>query len=404
MDPLDTMPGLCPHFGDCGGCATQDVPYPEQLKRKAAMLGELFRDAWAQPIQVEPAPIIWHYRNKVELKFDRKQYEEAPPPDFPRETVLGFRREGCWYWTLDLEECRIFSAALPALLEAVRAWFRREGLPYHDSRRSEGLLRYLVVRESKSRDQRLVILIAASDQLDPAKFADAVAAADPGANVLWGVSAGRSDVATASDLRLLSGEPWLHETLDVPDPDGDRALDFRISPFGFFQVNPWATERLYGIIRAWVKESRPATLYDLYGGSGGIALSCADLAGEVVSVENFAGASEDGVFNAAMNKVGNVRFVTLETARWLGERKVKRDLDLEATVIVDPPRSGLQPKAVRRLVELRPREVIYVSCKPTVLAQELPALLEGYDLRQLQAIDLFPHTPHVEVLARLVRK
>lgn len=396
---------LCRHFGDCGGCAHQDQPYPVQLAAKEAALRELLADFWQGPIPVTPSPRLWYYRNKVELKFDRQQYPTPPPPDFPRETVLGFKRQGRWFWTLDLDECRLFSPELPALLANVRAWYRQGGLPYFDQRVGKGLLKYLVLREGKRSGERLVILLTAqADGFDRTAFRAAVLDAWPGARVLWGHAPGKGDVATATSLEALAGDPWFHEDLAIPDPAGERRFRCRISPFGFFQVNPWATEQLYGHLRAWVKETRPATLYDLYGGSGGIAMSCADLVERVVSVDSFLPGASDGEFNVRLNGIANISFEPNTVEAWLGQRKVGAPFEREATAILDPPRAGLHPNALRRIGELAPRELIYISCKPSVFAKELPELLPHFELRELRAVDLFPHTPHVELLARFARR
>jgi 23S rRNA (uracil1939-C5)-methyltransferase len=364
-------------------------------------LRALFTPWWNAPIPVEPSPVVWHYRNKVDFAFGRKWYPEPPPPGFVRESVLGFKTRGQWYRPLDVRACRIGPDGLAPLLEAVRAWMRAQRLSAFDSRRREGFLRVLLVREGTRTGERMVVLITTPGEFDPASFVETVHSSYPCVSIQRGVFRGLADVAAAEEVELLYGKGAIEEVLHVPGADGPRALRFRISPFSFFQTNTLATERLYTAIRQWVEDRGPRVLYDLYGGAGGIAFTCADLVETVHSVESVALASEDGVHNAALNEIGNVRFVTDTVEGYLRQIRDHGSFERDSAVVLDPPRSGLHPKALRRLIELRPAQLLYVSCKPTVLATELPAFLEAYRLADLRAVDLFPHTEHVEVLASL---
>jgi 23S rRNA (uracil1939-C5)-methyltransferase len=155
------------------------------------------------------------------------------------------------------------------------------------------------------------------------------------------------------------------------------------------------------MIRAWVKEIGPQVLYDLYGGAGGIAFSCSDQVNEVFSVESVTSATEDGIHNAGLNGIDNVHFTTAKVETHLKTLLEGGGLPADCAAIVDPPRAGMHPKALRRLVELQPANVIYVSCKPSVFATELPAFLDAYHLTCLHAVDLFPHTDHVELMVCL---
>ncbi len=176
----------------------------------------------------------------------------------------------------------------------------------------------------------------------------------------------------------------------------------RVSPFGFSQTNSAATEILYGIIRQWVKESRPRFVYDLYGGSGGIAIAVSDKVDRVISVENVELASVDGTFNRETNDADNIVFMTDSVEDYLKDAVAQHQgLLPQSLVVLDPPRAGLHPKALKRLLQLKPQEIIYVSCKPSVFAKELLSFLAEYDLTDMRAVDLFPHTEHVELLARL---
>jgi 23S rRNA (uracil1939-C5)-methyltransferase len=398
----DEKTDLCRHFGECGGCQSQDMPYEEQLAAKEAMLRELFQEHWDGPIPVEASPVIWHYRNKVDPAFGRKFYPEPPPKDFVRETVLGFKRPGRWYDPLEIEECLIGPDGMGELMGAVRSWLREQGLQGYNNRNKQGFLRVLLVRDGKRTGERMVVLVTSDGEFDKASFVEAVQGVFPCTSIHRAIYRGAADLAAADEIELLHGEPTIDEKLCIPDGDAPRDLTFRLSPFSFFQTNTLGAERLYAKIRTWVKQVAPATLYDLYGGAGSIAFVCSDLVGQVHSVENVEEATIDGRFNAGVNEIENVTFYTEKVKNYLRNIIVGPGaLEEDSAVVVDPPRSGLHPKALRRLVELAPKNLLYVSCKPTVLAQELPALLERYRLDDMSAVDMFPHTRHVELVAAL---
>lgn len=405
MDAEAVRPEICPHFTDCGGCATQDVPYAEQLRRKQTALQGLFQGVWSSPIPVEPSPSIYHYRNRVDLNFGRKHYPEPPPKGFERETVLGFKREGKWFWTLDIDECRIGPEGLERLLAAVRDWARDRNLTAYSSKSKEGLLRVLLVREGKRTGERMVVLITNEGEFDAASFVNTVQGSFACASIQHGVFRGKAEITAADHVHVLDGKAAIEEELHILDGAGVRKLRFRISPFGFFQTNSAATEVLYGIIRQWVKESRPQVLYDLYGGSGGIALMCCDRVDRAISVESDERASIDGTYNRERNECDNVVFLTQKVEDYLRDTIATHgEMQSKSFVVMDPPRAGLHPKALKKIVALKPPEIVYVSCKPSVFAGEIPAFLAAYELRDLRAVDLFPHTEHVELLARMTLK
>ena len=402
------MTKYCRHFGDCGGCRYQDVPYQEQLAQKAAFLEDRLGETWGKPIAVERSPLIWRYRNKVDLSFSPKWYEEPPPPGFEREPVLGFKTRGRWYKPLDVLECRIGPPGIESLLASVRNWMHKKNLKAFDSRTRNGFLKILLVRHGRRTGQRMVVLITAEGEPDRDSFVETVQCSWPADSIYHGVFRGLADVAAADETELLAGTPVIEEELKIPDGRKPRVLRFRLSPFSFFQTNTRGAERLYAKVRQWVQKVRPAYLYDLYGGAGSIALACADLVDSVWSVENVESATIDGRYNAKINGVGNVEFSTAKVEVWLKELlknpAAPGSSAQDAAAVVDPPRAGMHPKALWRLVELGPRSLMYVSCNPRQFVRELPALLEAYDIADVSAVDLFPHTDHVELITELVRK
>ncbi len=395
----------CPHFQECGGCTAQDIAYDVQVARKQEVLEELFKATWQKAVPVAPSPAIWNYRNRIDLAFGRKHYPEPPPKDFVRETVLGFKREGKWFWTIDVTECRIGPAGAEGLFGAVRNWVRERNLMAFSSKSKDGFLRVLLVREGRRTGERMVVLVTNEGVIDGQSFVDTVQSAWPCTSILHAVYRGRAEVTAADEVRVLYGKAHITEELQVPDGDGARTFRLRISPFGFSQTNSAATEILYGTIRQWVKEGRPRFVYDLYGGSGGIAFSVSDKVDRVISVESEEIASIDGSFNREAIDADNVVFLTQNVEDYLRDAiSMQHGLLPQSMVVLDPPRAGLHPKAIKRLLTLKPQEIVYVSCKPSVLAKELPLLLSAYEIVDMRAVDLFPHTEHVELLARLKLK
>jgi len=404
--PVETIEpaARCPHFGECGGCQSQDVPYPQQLADKSRVLTELFAPHWGAAVAVHASPALWHYRNKVDPAFAPMQYETPPPKDFERDTVLGFKKKGRWFWPLEIETCAIGPEGLGDLLASVRAWYREEGLRAYDNQRGGGFLRNLLVRTGAHTGERMVVLITRSGDLDGANFVEAVQRVWPADSIQWGINDLPAEVATAHELRPLHGADTITAAMRIPNAHAPLELRFRISPFSFFQTNTAAAEVLYGLIRSWTRELAPRHLYDLYGGSGGIAFSCADLVEQVWSVEEVESASIDGRHNAEVNGIGNVLFFTRDVRIYLKEQLQGEGLADDSLVVTDPPRAGMHPKALRRLIELAPRHILYVSCNPKILARELEALSSAYRLARLEAVDLFPHTRHVEAVALLERR
>lgn len=401
----DVLQARCKHFGSCGGCKSQDVAYDAQLAEKSRVLRELFAAHRAGEVPVYGSPVQWHYRNKIDPTFSGKHYETPPPKDFKRETVLGFKAQGRWFSTMDTEECKIFSEDIGPLLENVRTWVRAEDLQPFDSRRKTGFLKNLLVREGKRTGQKMVVLVTRFGDIDSTGFVNAVLDVYPATSIHLAPTESLSSVAYAEQSQVLHGTATIDEELWIADPVlGERKLKFRVSPFSFLQTNTLATESLYVGILERVLKLAPTALYDLYGGCGGIAFTCAPHVAKITSVENVQSATEDGEYNARVNGIDNVAFITAGVETYLTELAASGPLPEGSLFVMDPPRAGLHPKALKQTMELLPENILYISCKPTVLAQEFAVLQEKYTIAELCAYDLFPHTEHVEVLAHLVRR
>ena len=382
----------CSHFGTCGGCALQDLDYAAQLERKTSRVAQALSFIKDLPeLKAHGAPDLWFYRNKMEFSFG-----DVYPPVAGGPTVqLGLKPKGRWYEILDLQECYLMSPQTAPLLKAVRSWAEKNQVAPYNNHKQKGLLRFMVLREAKNGDDRMVQLVTADGELPEASFVEAVLSAYPATTILRGINGKISDTAVSERLKALTGPGEIIETLRLPG----RELKFRISPLSFFQTNTRAAEVLYGAVRSWVKELKAPAVLDLYCGGGGIALSLADVCAKVVGVESNPSAVADASDNATRNGIANAEFYSGPVEVLLPSLIA---LAPQAAV-VDPPRVGLHPKVAGVLAVSGPKALIYVSCNPDSLARDLKVLCGPYQVERVEVFDLFPHTEHVETAVLLRR-
>ncbi len=390
--PTEAPVARCRHFGTCGGCSLQDRGYEEQLSSKKEKVADALNGLPdLPPLGIIASPRIWNYRNKMEFSFG-----DVFPPVAGQWLKLGMKPKGRWYQILDLQECFLPSPEAAPLLASMRAWAQREQIAPYNSHRKEGQLRHLVLRESKNRAERMVVLVTTTGEAPKESFVAAVMSVYPATTIMIGRNAKASDTAVSDSFDLLTGPGHVTETLNFDD----GSVDYRISPLSFFQTNTKGAEVLYGLLRAWTRELKAKFVLDLYCGGGGIALSLAGAAGKVIGVESNLAAVADAKANAALNSLGNCEFYGAAVEFILPSLL---DMKPEAAV-VDPPRAGLHARAAKALVDMAPPVLFYVSCNPEALARDLMALGPRYAVERLVCVDMFPHTDHVETLAWLTRK
>ncbi|MBK8481016.1 MAG: 23S rRNA (uracil(1939)-C(5))-methyltransferase RlmD [Proteobacteria bacterium] len=410
----------CPHFGapaaptpPCGGCSLQSWPYEAQLAFKHRRVQALLAPAGVAPEQV--APVLgqaepWYYRNKMEYSFQ---------PGAAGGLRLGLHPPGQAGVVLPLSRCDLLSPGASALLPRLAAWAEAQGLPAYEPQRDLGFLRSLTIREGKHTGDRMLVLLTSDDAEVPsatglrpaaALAADfAAAARDLAAqldaeltSVYWTRQVALSGQPTHFVEQLLYGDPVLHEELHLP---GCAPLRFEIHPRAFFQPNTLQAERLYAeVLRAAAVDgsARLGRALDLYCGTGTIALCLAQRCEQVVGVELVAEAVANAQRNATFNALDHVRFHAGDALKVATQvLGAGPPLDL---LVVDPPRSGLGVPAVEAVHRLGAPRVVYVSCNPEALANDLRALAYyGYRVERVQPVDLFPQTAHVESVATLVR-
>lgn len=386
----DRIEAPCPLFGSCGGCSWQNLDYARQLEWKQRQveetlthLGGLAELPALRPILASPQ--VWNYRNKMEFSFGTEN----------GQTILGFHVPGRFDRIFAVPRCLIHPEPFDGLLTALTAYAREHGLSAHDPRTHTGLLRHAIMRHSRTSGGVVLTLVTWKGEVpDPDALVAKLREACPALQgFLWGINTGLADVATMERVAYSWGETKLREELN--------GIRFDISPLSFFQTNPSGAEVLY---RAAVEmaELGPADrVLDAYCGTGSIALHCARAAGRVIGVEISLDAIRDARVNARNNGIGNATFIAAPMRDGL-ELAAQAAGGTFTRVIIDPPRGGMDKRSLAGLIDLRAPVFVYVSCNPSTLARDLQTLIEsGYRVDAIQAVDMFPHTYHIETVVKL---
>jgi 23S rRNA (uracil1939-C5)-methyltransferase len=396
-------PPFCRHFGVCGGCQWQDLAYGEQLHWKHVQVQEGLRRLQAlQPEAILPpvaSPQQRYYRNKMEFTFAPRGWQGAGESAASRGLALGLHVGDSFERVFELEECFLQSPQAAAMVQEVQSFCRQSGRPAYDTRSHRGFWRFLVVREGKNTGQTLVHVIT-SDQGD-SKAVTALGGQLKSrfpeiTTLVHGVSRKRAPVASGAASRTLWGPGYIEEELS--------GLRLRISAQSFLQTNTAAAENLYEAVSRLAEFTGQETVWDLYCGAGSIALYLAKQVRRVVGFELVQEAVNDGYVNCGLNGIDNCRFLAGDLKEQIRQALKAGGPPRPEVVVTDPPRAGMHPEVVQALLELAPRRIIYVSCNPATLARDLGLLEEGYEITTVQPFDLFPHTGHIECVARLERR
>jgi len=373
---------------DHPGAPWQVLPYERQLEVKAAQVDDALRrigrlDGYALEEMV-PAVQTWRYRNKLEYSFGTEPASGA--------LQCGFHAPGRWDEIVPLTDCLLASEAANAARERIVGWCREQGLSAYDRRSGIGALRNLVVREGRRTGAIQARLVtSAKVELDSESL---IAAAGPLDGLLWTRQESVGETTQGGETDLLAGSERFDEVL------GD--MTFRISSEAFFQTNTEMAEQLYELAIEYARPGGFDRVYDLYCGIGTIGLSIAPRVAEVWGLELVPEAIADAIANARANEIDNAEFFAGDVR--LALRELAETAGRPDVLIVDPPRSGLSQKVVRRIIETSPKRIVYVSCNPTTLAPNAAQLVEaGYRLERVRPVDMFPQTPHIECVAQLVR-
>jgi len=384
----------CPLFGTCGGCSWQNIPYDTQIAFKEEIarssLEHIARQKSFTLHPIIPSPIQWRYRNKVDYTFGR---------DNEGNTVLGFHKPGSFYEILDVRECHLQPEVFDALVEEMRMYAREKRLVPYDPQTHEGHLRHVILRcagetEPGSPASILAILLTGEEDLpDREELLKRLRSRCPSLKgFIHGLNPGKADIAKMDRILFQWGEDYLTENI--------CDLKIRISAFSFFQTNTKSAERLYGKTRDFLCLTGKESLLDAYCGIGCIGLVCARGAKCVYGIEIVKEAVWDARLNAASNNLTNCLFLN-------GEFRKRIPILLHRfphgfqRIAVDPPRGGLDKKSLRELVDLKAPVLVYVSCNPVTFARDAEVICrDGYSLTDVQPVDMFPQTFHIELVAR----
>lgn len=384
------QPAACKHFGICGGCRYQNLSYEQQLDLKKRQVEELIeKNGLSFDIEnIYGSPITEGYRNKMEFTFGD---EEKDGP-----LALGMHKKNSFYDIVTLDDCRIVDPDFNVLLQAILKYFKEKGETYFHKIRHEGFLRHLVMRRSvKTGDILINLVTTTQSQLDESEFVNMILAQKIDGKVvgiLHTLNDNLADVVQSDETKTLYGQDYFYEYL--------YNMRFKISPFSFFQTNTLGAEVLYDKVREYVGETKDKLIYDLYTGTGTIAQMLASVASKVVGVEIVEEAVEAAKKNAVDNHLDNCEFIAGDVLKVVDNLTKKPDI-----LVLDPPRDGIHPKALTKIINFNVDEMVYVSCKPTSLMRDLLVFREaGYEVKRACLVDMFPGTVHVETVCLLTRE
>lgn len=384
------QPAACKHFGICGGCRYQNLSYEQQLDLKKRQVEELIeKSGLSFAIEnIYGSPITEGYRNKMEFTFGD---EEKDGP-----LALGMHKKNSFYDIVTLEDCRIVDPDFNVLLQAILKYFKEKGETYFHKIRHEGFLRHLVMRRSvKTGDILINLVTTTQSRLDESEFVNMILSQKIDGKVvgiLHTLNDNLADVVQSDETKTLYGQDYFYEYL--------YNMRFKISPFSFFQTNTLGAEVLYDQVREYVGETKDKLVYDLYTGTGTIAQMLAPVASKVVGVEIVEEAVEAAKKNAVDNHLDNCEFIAGDVLKVVDNLTQKPDI-----LVLDPPRDGIHPKALRKIINFNVDEMVYVSCKPTSLMRDLLVFKEaGYEVKRCCLVDMFPGTVHVESIVLLSHK
>ncbi len=438
---LETREAKCPNFGTCGGCNYQEIPYEQQLALKkeqvlrlidAVYEGDGYQYDGILSVRKDGQYREWGYRNKMEFSFG-DAVKDGP-------LTLGLHKKGSFHDIVDAEGCQIVHPDYSAVLACVREYAKENNIPYYHKRDHQGVLRHLLVRRAEVSGDMLVALVTSTQQeIDYSELVSRLLAL-PLEGQITGIlqicNDSLGDVVQSDETKILYGKDWFEEKV--------LGLTFKISPFSFFQTNTSGAEVLYRRAREYVlgeinignagetgngnmaentpgEENTPGSdalngkasggnatetyaidlhdkvVFDLYSGTGTIAQLIAPVARKVIGVEIVEEAVEAAKENAALNGLDNCEFIAGDVLKVIDDIEEKPDY-----IILDPPRDGIHPKALQKIIDYGVKNIVYISCKPTSFARDLAVFQErGYELKRVSNVDLFPETVHVETVVLL---
>lgn len=403
---------MCPHFEDCGGCTYQQLSYEEQLLMKERQVKELLDQVYINRDEepdyifdgIKRSPQQFGYRNKMEFSFG-DEYKDGP-------LSLGMHKRGSFYDVVEVLNCQIVDEDFRLILQTVLEFCKEKELPFYHRMKQEGYVRHLLVRKAQYTGEILIAIVTTSQmQFDWSVLVNRLCKLDKRednncenvhlngriAGILHTYNDAVADVVKNDHTAILYGRPYFTEKL--------LGLSFKVSEFSFFQTNSLGAEVLYEVAREYVgslcEDGKPdKVVFDLYSGTGTIAQLLAPVAKKVIGVEIVEEAVEAAKENAELNGLHNCEFIAGDVLKVIDEIEEKPDV-----IVLDPPRDGIHPKALPKIIEYGVERIVYISCKATSLARDLAVFFDnGYRMERAVAVDMFPGTYHVETVCLLSKK
>jgi len=395
---------FCTHFGTCGGCKWQHMSYTTQLKYKQQQVLDAFQRIGKFPFP-SLQPILGseqteYYRNKLEFTFThRKWLQSLETKDDLSEAEhagLGFHIPGRWDKVLDIEHCYLQADPANAIRIAVKNFAVKNEMPLFNLRSQEGWLRQLFVRNTLSGELMVIVSFAGEDKEKRVALLQHIQQQFPQiTSLMYVINNKKNDSIGDLEIQLFAGKDHIIEKLEN--------LEFKIGPKSFFQTNSQQTLNLYSKTRELARLTDNELVYDLYTGVGTIAAFVAVKAKKVIGIEYIEQAIADAKVNAGLNQIKNTEFFAGDMKDVLNDEFIARHGKPEV-IISDPPRAGMHEDVVKKILEIAPQRVVYVSCNPATQARDIALMQEQYEVTHVQPVDMFPHTHHVENIALLERK
>jgi len=395
---------FCEHFGICGGCRWQDLKYDQQLYYKQKEVADILNRIGKVPLpRIEPiigSSSEKFYRNKLEFTFTNRRWlsrdEIQEAGKIEEKKGLGFHIRSKFDKILDLKICWLQPEPSNSIRQAIRDFTSGESFPYFDMISHSGLIRNLIIRTSSTGEVMAALIFFEDDQPAINKILSHVRDENKGiTSILYAVNPKKNDSIYDLDFILFSGKDHIIERMEN--------LEFRIGPKSFFQTNTDQGLALYRLVKDCAALKGDETIYDLYTGTGTIAIFIATNARKITGIESIDEAVKDAKINASVNKITNANFICGDIRDVLNEELFKTE-GYPDVIITDPPRAGMHPDVINSILVASPQKIIYISCNPATQARDINLLSQQYDVAHIQPFDMFPQTYHIENVVLLIKK
>ncbi|MDZ7740003.1 MAG: 23S rRNA (uracil(1939)-C(5))-methyltransferase RlmD [Bacteroidales bacterium] len=394
----------CSHFGVCGGCKWQHLPYERQLGFKQQQVYDNFsrigRFDFPEISPIKGSDKQYYYRNKLEFTFSNRRWltedEIGKDVDIKGRNALGFHIPGMFARVVDVDKCYLQNELSDRIRNSIREYALDRGLAFYDSKEHKGFLRTLVIRTASDDETMVILNLQHEDEPERVRLMKYIQESFPEiTSLMYVINPKLNDTFSDLDVKLYSGKDYITERMGE--------LQFRIGPKSFFQTNTAQAEKLYSLALGFAGLTGSETVYDLYTGTGTIANYIARDCKKVIGLEYVPEAIADAKLNSEINGIENTAFFSGDIKELLND-DFMNEHGRPDIIITDPPRAGMHESVIRTILEAGAEKIVYISCNPATQARDIALLAQGYDVTAVQPVDMFPQTHHVENVALLQRK